>query len=361
MSENKEEEAPPATRKLSFHDIPDLTFLDKLDEAEDLKDIKGLQGLCDKTNDIIKMLKEDADLLLAVKCRSKVEAFLKALIADENLKSEEIKNFASAQLELFQTDEDHVELTRRIEIVLNLQKIIFESENWPIVSEANGAKIQYEPSPDGTGLHNFKVTANVKASMFNVMAVIYEVDFYKNWIPLLKFAKDFAILEKFQKIAHLELFGAWPVLSNRDLLVEGFGCIFDHDDALLAVLQSVQSNPKVPNLPQADGYYVVRAEFKVGAFYVKYISEEETQIYMIINMDPKMPFFPDWVLNMATGQVLGWMFYYLEKSAHFDESSPYTERIRNNPGVYDHVKKVVDRKAKAATARNSPTVNPMQE
>jgi hypothetical protein len=221
--------------------------------------------------------------------------------------------------------------------------------DWGVISDTSGVRIQYQATPSAS-LYNFKVTTVVKASLFNILAVIYEVDLYKKWLPLLKVAEQLHQVDKLHKIVHVDVYGVWPV-ANRDAVVEGFGVDFQEDDAILVVLQSIdESVPQEFEFPIANGITVVRSVLSIGGFYVKYRSESECDVYAILNIDPKLAFLPDWLLNYATGKLLQFLFYYMEKAAQFDESSTYTERIANNPAVYGLVKRIVDRKIRKLTA-----------
>eukprot|EP00475_Leptophrys_vorax_P012256 TRINITY_DN18670_c0_g2_i1.p1 TRINITY_DN18670_c0_g2~~TRINITY_DN18670_c0_g2_i1.p1 ORF type:complete len:265 (-),score=84.72 TRINITY_DN18670_c0_g2_i1:65-859(-) len=250
-----------------------------------------------------------------------------------------MKNYAHDQIKMLSESTFHKELTRRMEVVAKLRHMIFESEDWGVVSNKSGVKIQYNAEPE-LSTYSFKISALVRAPLFNLIAVVYEVDLYGNWMPRLKYARELALLSKFQKIVQLEINSVWPI-ANRDSVIEGFGVDFTQEDALLVVIQSVGDYVQV-EVPEPEES-VVRATLNIGAFYIKYISEEETQIYMILNFDPKLPVIPDWVLNFATGQVLQWIFYFMEKAAKFDDSSPYAEKIRTNP-VYDHARRIIERR-----------------
>jgi hypothetical protein len=276
-----------------------------------------------------------------------------------------MKKLAKEQIKVLEESEFHKELTRQIEVVNRLRKIIFDSEgtssefevmqltrffsDWGVISDKNGVKIQYNPEPE-LATHSFKIEAIVRAPLFNLIAVVYEVELYNKWMPRVKYSKELAILSKFQKIVQLEFNSVWPI-ANRDSVIEGFGVDFISEDAILVVIQSVSDHVQV-EVPEPDDS-VVRAVLNIGAFYIKYISDEETQIFMVMNCDPKLPVIPDWLLNFATGQVMQWIFYFMEKAASFDESSEYAERIQSNPGVYDHAKRIIDRR-KAQRASSSP-------
>eukprot|EP00475_Leptophrys_vorax_P007836 TRINITY_DN14985_c0_g3_i3.p1 TRINITY_DN14985_c0_g3~~TRINITY_DN14985_c0_g3_i3.p1 ORF type:complete len:293 (-),score=76.89 TRINITY_DN14985_c0_g3_i3:108-986(-) len=284
----------------------------------------------------------------AMQCRNTLKQFLETV--KQSTIHQDVKDIAS---EALQDTDLHKEMHRKMEIVNRLKGMMFESEDWGIVSDRSGVRIQYQAAP-GESLYYFKVTTSVKASLFKILAVIYEVDLYSKWLPLLKKADELHMLEKLHKIAHVEVYGVWPVVANRDCVAEGFGVDFEEDDAILVVLQSVdESQPHSFEIPEADGSSVVRTDLKIGGFYVKYLSEEECNVWAILNVDPKLTFLPDWLLNYATGKLLHFLFYYLEKAAQFDDSSPYAERIANNPEVYSLVSRIVDKQIRKSTLNST--------
>jgi hypothetical protein len=224
-----------------------------------------------------------------------------------------------------------VELCRKLEVIRRLEDLMFLSKDWSVISAKDRVQVQYLPEPS-LNTHNFKVSAKVNASMFNLVAVIYEVDLYHKWMPRLGFARELGSRSKFEKLVHLELEGVWPV-SSRDCLLEGFGVDLLDRDALMVVLQSVPQD--VP--PRAGA---VRSVLHIGGFYIQYAGEHETMLEMVFNFDPRMSVLPSWLLNFVTGHILELVFGYMEEACR---DAVYEDRVKSNGAVYEHVSRILSK------------------
>ena len=144
-------------------------------------------------------------------------------------------------------------------------------------------------------------------------------------------------MSRFEKIVQLEY--EVPFISNRDVVLEAFGVHCVEEQALLIGLQSIDEHPFV-ELPPNDGKKV-RGQMNVSGYYIEPVSDNETRVTMLMNFDPKLPVLPPWLMNVATGKILQWFFYYMEKAAEFDANSIYHERVQGDPEVYEHVKNTI--------------------
>jgi hypothetical protein len=225
-------------------------------------------------------------------------------------------------------------LRTKLAALSEVESLLMSGSSWDTVSDRDGVRVQYCPSAD-SGTHNFKITARVRAPLFNLLAVVYEVDLYSEWMPRVKQARQLHAASRFEKTVHLELEAVWPV-ANRDCVVDGFGVDkLAEEGALLVVLVQAAGEALSP----AEG--VVRALVHVGGFRLTRVSPEETGVEMVLNVDPCLPVIPHWLLNWATGHVLHWLFLRMERAAAFEEDSEYGRRVAGNRGVYQHLRNIL--------------------
>lgn len=306
-----------------------------------------------------------------------------------------------------------------------------EATDWQQTNtDSRGTKVMWKPSKNSP-IHTLRLDGTLKMSMFNILAVLMEVDLYPSWIPTIMGVglKDLQLLDdmdRFRKLAHAEVSIPWP-LANRDCNVVGYGVDFMDQQRALTVVRSYEtvnevplnvnwslfaetehlaaeerqvskeatssrSSPKasvassasssataspiaspaptpspkptetaaVPVVydclrdevaasieraaklvkPAGKNSKVVRARVERGGFLLTAVSEHETELSCIFQIDPKLAVVPSWLINWCMKHFCFTVFALLESTAAKvgTPESPFTQRMTDKPEVYDYLR-----------------------
>lgn len=236
--------------------------------------------------------------------------------------------------------------------------------------------------------------------MFNILAVIIEVDMYLTWIPTimgigLKRITMLSDLDRFRKLVHADASIPWP-LANRDCNLVGYGVDLIDQGRVLAVARSYDCAPEVPKnvdwalfpetahlqpqqtdfpgatanvtqpastppshpaiagiveklnkipslLPKVNSK-IVRAKVHQGGFLLAPLSDTETEVSILFQVDPELAIMPSWLINWCMKHFSFAALDLLGKAAAQvgKPESPYTARMAEKPEVYDYLRQRLD-------------------
>jgi len=203
------------------------------------------------------------------------------------------------------------------------------TEGWNLVKEADGVKTFYKHE-SSTPVHSIRLEGVVESPLFDVTAVVYEADLYKNWWPLVKESRQICQLSKFRKQVYMRADMPWPVW-DRDVFLHGYGVDMLEEDTVVVMVHS--SDTEEVAIPSRH----VRMICSFGGFLAKPISATATKVIMLANVDPKMSYIPYTFLNLATKQLAHLMFQMLRRQCQKISGSEYEKRIKENPQVYSEI------------------------
>lgn len=247
------------------------------------------------------------------------------------------------------------DLSRKKKQIDRVHAMIYEDKkDWISVSNKNGVRTSYQQTPGMSSL-SFLLEGRVKTSLLKICVVLLQVDLYKFWLPQLALSKELGRPSRYEKLIRLLFYAPWP-LDKRENILEGYGVNFlEEEDALMIILQSLDDGLHKDFIPDKEPG-VVRGDIHIGGFYMKVVSPEESDLTLVMNVDPKLGFVPEYILNACIRQVLGWVFHWLEKCAcsidvgvgEHDEVktggkyAEYTDRVRDDPELYEHMRQLFD-------------------
>jgi len=224
-------------------------------------------------------------------------------------------------------------------------------------------KTYYKADVNESPLHALKVQAIIPVDMFSVLSMLYEIDMYKNWVP--RMSKSSIIQEyphlKYRFLAYFKFDLFWPIISDRDMVCYGFGIdLLEEERAILVAIHSIDDNESLRQHMKEHGRDVNDETTKDGeeahddtvlsskltkiscpmaGFYIKYLSEHQTEIRMIGQVDLNMNFMPSWLMNRATSNFAYKCVGYLSRMAKNVESDEDGEwNLRLQKQVYQDVK-----------------------
>jgi len=176
-----------------------------------------------------------------------------------------------------------------------------------------------------------RIAKELEVNLIDLIALIYENQFYPMWFPFSKSAET--ILQPAQASKVIYMVSSFPVVSNRDFLVYGYGvnCLRDEGSIYLLV-KSIEENSglfeDVFKSKQNKKY--VRADIKVFGFEIKVTGKNKVSLNGIINCDPKISFIPTWLINQVVKQFAKILFNKLVSIASNYKGSKYENKNPND-------------------------------
>jgi hypothetical protein len=234
-----------------------------------------------------------------------------------------------------------------IELVLRLME---SSEGWNLVKESARMRTWYR-NEEGNPIHSIKIEATLDAPLFNILAIINEVDLYVDWVPFLKISRETLVLSKYRRGAFFHFGLPWP-LSDRDASIYAYGVDMLQDRNMMTVLvRSIGEGFGADGAGQTGGIYAqqlldaapasaagaVRVDVRMSGGLLKPLSPTSTQLILIANANPQMAIIPYWLLNFVTKQLGGVLVSKLEGFAQDLDRNPtskFRQRIAEKPRIY---------------------------
>lgn len=269
------------------------------------------------------------------------------------------------------------------------------------MDDGHGTKVMWKPTP-GSPIHTIRLDGKLNIPVFNILAVLMEVDLYLTWVPIvmgmgMKSIDLLADMDRFRKLVHADVALPWPI-ANRDANLFGYGVDLLDQGRVLAVARSYDCAPEVPHnvkwslfpetehlaAEERDGKLdetstapvsasdadndvsewekkrreivdvlnkvptqvpkvkskVVRAKIHKGGFLLTPLSEHETEISFLFQVDPDLAVVPSWLINWGMKHFSFAALNLLQKAAAKvgQPDSPYTQRMADKPLVYQYLR-----------------------
>jgi len=207
-------------------------------------------------------------------------------------------------------------------------------KGWDIFKDDGTWQTEWQPSDDSE-FESFRITGVGDVPLYNILAVIYEMDLIKTWMPLCKESTECGQLSLHSKCGLIRIGLFWPI-QDRETILFGYGVDDLKNGKILIYFDSRDDNPNV-NIPECPKGRC-RVDVFVGGFFFERLTENTTKITVVWNCDPKMSV-PTSIINWFAGTFAGTLVSQIVKAAKFDETSEYYKRIQNNPEFYGMIKK----------------------
>ncbi len=156
---------------------------------------------------------------------------------------------------------------------------------------------------------HLKIGKELNANFIDLISLIYENSFYPLWFPFSKSADLISQSDKSKKVIYMV--SNFPVISNRDFLVYGFGInSLKEKGSIFLLVRSIEENSNVFEdiFKNKQNKKYVRAEIKVFGFEIKVLGKNKIRIDGLINCDPKINFIPSFIMNQVIKQFAKQLF-----------------------------------------------------
>ncbi len=136
------------------------------------------------------------------------------------------------------------------------------------------------------------------------ISLIYETSFFPKWFPFCIQSDTLKQPDKAKKLVYIV--SDFPLLSNRDFLVYGFGVNrLKENRSILILVKSIEENSDVFNelLKKKENKNYVRAVIHIFGYEITLINRNKFICKGLLNVDPKINFIPQSLINFVGKKV----------------------------------------------------------
>lgn len=175
--------------------------------------------------------------------------------------------------------------------LLSLHSPAQSAPKWEQLHEEEGIKVYRRDSTLGE-LPDFKAIGRVQGSVYDVIAVLRNVDRRTEWVFRCEASKVVKRFSDFEVLLYHKTYSPWPA-SDRDAAIRTQLYEMDHGQKYLAHFRGVE-DPLIPDeegnirIPQIEGYYLLSQ-----------VTPQETQVTYFVHLDPG-GYLPRWLVRMTT-------------------------------------------------------------
>jgi len=178
--------------------------------------------------------------------------------------------------------------------------------------------------------------------VFNLLALIYEIELFKNWVPFCDQSYTLKRVKWCEKVVYLKL--GLPILSDREGYLDGFGVDrLDENGTILIIVKTVHNNEELKRtlgitVPESKN---VRMEINYFFCEIKPLSHNRLIFKAICNIDPKIDFLPGWVLNFFIRKIGSFMLAKLIRLSKDIKGTQWEANMKKeeNKGFYEFLEK----------------------
>jgi len=212
------------------------------------------------------------------------------------------------------------------------RKNLLDSDGWSYAQTYFGISTHYRNEDDGT--LSVKLDGELAGmSLFEIFAVLHEIDLYKTWVPFCNLSKKLKSIRRLGAIGYSV--GGIPALFFwRDCTFRAIACdLMNESSSLLISAHSIDSYPGVsfPDPPKRLG--ADRMIAKRFDALIEVLSPTQARTLVIANVDLKLAL-PQWLIDFFMKKFAGLLLFTLYKQAEKvsqNTNSEHSHRIRNNP------------------------------
>jgi FYVE zinc finger len=224
--------------------------------------------------------------------------------------------------------------------VQKLVETLIDDQGWEEITCANGIKtlFRYEP---GTPTITLKTLGSINAPVFNVLAIVNEVDLLETFIPRCK-TRVLKQVSRFRQLAYGKVNLPWP-FADREDIIEGRGVDLFENRAVVILLHDRDDAKDVwhgVQTPDPDG--AQRIEMHMGGALIVPRGPENTFMCGLANIDPKISFIPTSLLNFINKHIAYYGFVLFRKKTRRIKGSEHEKRIKEKVEIYGEVRRRLD-------------------
>ena len=186
---------------------------------------------------------------------------------------------------------------------------------------------------------------NLQIKLKVLMAIIYEIDLYKKWVPFCNFGQNLKSVDKASKVVYLKTDP--PFISDRELFLYGLGIDrLEHNGTIVIMAKSIDKDEQIQK--QCDVHIekkskFVRVDMPFFTFQIKPLEENRLEIKAVSNLDAHLHLVPDSVVNLITRKFAFYLFEkMLEQNKKF-KGSQYEKNMQKNAEFYDWIEQKIER------------------
>jgi hypothetical protein len=175
--------------------------------------------------------------------------------------------------------------------------------------------------------------------LVHILAVLAELDLLKSSISFFEDIKKVKVVSPFRWVIHTKI--KMPItISNRDVVLVGFGVTDKKNKSILVPLKSVD-NYIDTDVPEETSKYK-RITMNFGFFQIENVEEGTYRITCCYNINPRVSIIPWFILNTFVKETGWYIMDGLRKVVGNDKQKEEREkRIKDNSEFYDMVNSVM--------------------
>ena len=198
--------------------------------------------------------------------------------------------------------------------------------------KVNGSILNFATRITGNTI-TLRFEKEINVNLINLLSLIYEVNYYKKWYPYCHVSETLNQPGKAKKCVYMIV--EIPIIKNRDFLVYGFGINRLRENGTILILCrgiNKDSNIFQREFKQTNTDKFVRGDILIFGFEIRVFNMEHVIVRGLCNIDPKISFIPQSIINMVSKKFAEDMFWKFIKIAQNYEGSDYQNK---NPSKID--------------------------
>jgi ribosome-associated toxin RatA of RatAB toxin-antitoxin module len=174
-------------------------------------------------------------------------------------------------------------------LIVSVSLSSVSGQDWELMKQDDGIDVYYRDATDSP-IKELKINLTVDASLSTIMAVLYDIENYKEWVYSCEESRLVKRLNETEIYYYNEIDFPWP-LSNRDMIAHSN--IEQDPHTKVVRTQSLSAHYMEP---EKDG--LVRMTVLQINWIITPIGPKETEIEYYLKSDPAGNI-PAWVINFA--------------------------------------------------------------
>ena len=232
----------------------------------------------------------------------------------------------------------------RIDLVEELRRLSNTDADWTLQTDSDGINTYYRHTDDAS-TYSIKITGDVEAPMFDLLALFHEIDLFNTWLPSYQYLglTASAILEEpspVELVASLTV-SVPPPFSERDIVLycDGIDCLDDEDNKQVAVIMTSVEHDGAPE--RGD---VVRALVSApSGVLLTPLGNGHTFVSIVVHVDPKIGTIPSWLIDLVVRNFAYLCLVAIRSASAQVKEDVYQTRMRDpfNP-FYMHLRRRIE-------------------
>ncbi len=164
----------------------------------------------------------------------------------------------------------------------------------------------YHKQEEGSSTISVFTKFKVDTSLFYPMAMLNEIDNFKEWVPTVVKSDILKEISEDRKVVYMER-ELPPPFAHRELFIHVSRTFLKEKKGVLYMMRSLTDETAGElgmMLPPENEEEKVRAQMVKGFMYIEAIDKNSCMFHQYLNMNPKMKLMPDWLLNFSVKNVL---------------------------------------------------------